>query len=66
MSTVEDIEKAIENLPPAELTRFRVWFDAFEAARFDDKIADDVKSGKLDRLAEQALNAHRQGIAREL
>jgi hypothetical protein len=66
MSNVEDIEKAIENLPPAELAQFRAWFEAFDAEVFDQKIAADVSSGKLDRLAEQALNGYSQGRARDL
>jgi hypothetical protein len=66
MSNVEDIEKAIESLAPAELSKFRAWYEAFEAARFDDQIASDATSGKLDGLAEQALVSFRQGNAHEL
>jgi hypothetical protein len=66
MSNVEDIEKAVESLPPAELARFRAWFEAFEAKMFDDKIEADALSGRLDRLAEEALKAHRDGRTREL
>jgi hypothetical protein len=66
MSTVEEIEQAVSNLPPDDLARFRAWFEAFEAAHFDEKIERDAKSGKLDRLAEQALADHRAGRAREL
>ena len=66
MSTVEDIEKAVSNLPPDELARFRRWFEEFEAARFDAKIERDAKSGKFDRLADQALADMRSGRAREL
>ncbi|SEI16329.1 MULTISPECIES: hypothetical protein [unclassified Tardiphaga] len=66
MSNVEDIEKAIENLPPAELAQFRAWFEAFDAEVFDQKIAADASSGKLDGLAEQALNGYSQGRARDL
>ncbi len=51
MSTVEDIEKAVTNLSPDELARFRRWFEEFDAARFDAKIERDARSGKLDRLA---------------
>jgi hypothetical protein len=64
--TVEDIEKAIAKLPPDQLARFRAWFEEFEAARFDHKIERDAGSGKLDRLAEQALADFRRGRAREL
>jgi hypothetical protein len=64
--TIEDLEKAVANLPPDELAKFRDWFEAFDAARFDEKIERDAKAGKLDRLAEQALADHAQGRAREL
>jgi hypothetical protein len=64
--TVEDIEKAISKLPPDELARLRAWFEEFEAARFDRKIEQDATSGRLDRLAEQALADYHQGRAREL
>jgi hypothetical protein len=57
--TTEDIEKAIEQLPPRELARFRAWFEAFDADQFDAAIERDVQAGKLDALAEEALAAHR-------
>jgi hypothetical protein len=66
MTTVEDIEQAVSNLAPDELAKFRAWFDAFEAARFDGKLERDAKAGKFDRLAEQALAEYRQGRAREI
>ncbi len=66
MTKLEDIEKAIEQLPPEQLARFRAWFDAFDGARFDARIERDAKSGKLDKLAEQALADHRNGLSREL
>ena len=66
MSNIEDIEKAVENLPPAELSNFRIWFEAFEATRFDQQIEHDVHAGKLDQLAEMALSSFRKGYAREL
>lgn len=64
--TIEDIEKAVAKLPPNELARFRAWFEEFEAARFDRKIERDAASGKLDRLADEAVADYRKGRAREL
>jgi predicted transcriptional regulator len=64
--TTEDIEKAIEQLPPRELARFRAWFEEFEASQFDAAIERDAEAGKLDRLAEQALAEHRTGLDRGL
>jgi hypothetical protein len=66
MTTTEDIEKAIEQLAPRELARFRAWFEAFDAAQFDATIERDAGAGKLDTLADEALAAHRAGHSREL
>ena len=66
MSTVEEIESAVANLPPEELAAFRAWFEAFEANRFDEKIERDVASRKLDRLAGEAIADYRSGRAREI
>ena len=65
MTTIDDIEKAVAKLPPKELAAFRAWFEAFDAQRFDEAIERDAKSGKLDRLAEDALAAHQSGQTRE-
>ena len=64
--TIEDIEKAVAKLAPQELDRFRAWFEAFEAARFDERIAHDATRGKLDRLVDAAVEDFRKGRAREL
>jgi hypothetical protein len=66
MTKVEEIEKAVSALPPKELAKFRAWFDAFEADRFDGRIARDAASGKLDRLAEDALQDFKAGKTRDL
>ncbi len=61
MTTVEDIERAMEKLPGADLARLREWFDAFEAERFDRRIEADAVAGKLDALAQDALTEFRGG-----
>jgi len=66
MTTAEEIEKAVERLPPKELARFRAWFEAFDAAQFDASIERGAHAGKLDTLADEALAAHRAGKSREL
>jgi hypothetical protein len=66
MTTIEDIERAVAELSPDQFARFRAWFEEFDAARFDQKIERDANAGKLDRLAEQALEDFRSGHAREL
>lgn len=64
--SIEDLENAVAKLPPDDLARFRAWFETFDAERFDDRIERDAKAGKLDRLAEQAIDDLRKGRAREL
>ncbi len=66
MPTLEDIERAVSELPQVQLARFRAWFEEFEATRFDQRIERDAKAGRLDRLAEQALSDFRAGRIREL
>ena len=66
MTTVEDIEKAIEKLAPREFDRLRARFEEFQAERFDEKIARDAQAGKLDRFADQAIADFRKGRARQL
>jgi hypothetical protein len=66
MTTVEDIEKAVAKLKPEQLAKFRNWFEEYQARLFDEQIERDAKTGKLDRLAEEALKAYREGRAREL
>lgn len=53
--TLADLENAVAKLAPDQLAKSRDWFEAFDAARFDQKIERDAKAGKLDGLAEQAL-----------
>ena len=66
MTTTEDIEKAVEQLAPRELARFRAWFETFDAEQFDAAIERDARTGKLDAHADEALAAHRAGRSRDL
>lgn len=52
MAILEDLEKAVAELPSDEFKRFRSWFEEREVIRFDQKIEHDAKAGKLDKLAE--------------
>ncbi|MCJ7528501.1 MAG: hypothetical protein MUO37_10430 [Methyloceanibacter sp.] len=66
MTTLEEIEKAVTKLTPEQIAKFRAWFEEFQERAFDEQIERDVEAGKLDRLAEEALRAHREGRSREL
>ena len=66
MTIVETIERAIEQLPPEELAKFRRWFLEFDAAGWDAQIVADAAAGKFDALAEEALAEYRSGKVREI
>ncbi|MGN8159666.1 hypothetical protein ACS8Y6_00015 [Salinisphaera sp. RV14] len=66
MSQVEEIERAVKNLPDSELRRFREWFDAFDARKWDAQIEADASSGKLDALADAAIADHKSGHIKPL
>jgi hypothetical protein len=62
MMNVEQNQTAILQLPEIELTRFRNWYEEWEANVWDKQIEQDIKRGKLDSLAQEARHefaAHR-------
>ena len=56
MTTVREIEAAVEHLPEGKLLQFRAWFDEFDARQWDKQLELDANTGKLDDLADQALS----------
>jgi hypothetical protein len=64
--TLQELEKTIADLSPEELAKFREWFQEFEAQNWDRQIEEDVKAGRLDRLAEEAIRQHRAGESTKL
>ena len=65
MSKLEALEKRVSGLSAEELSEFRQWFAEFDAAAWDRQIERDVKAGKLDELADEALRAHTAGKSTE-
>ena len=65
MRKLEDIEEQIRNLTGTELVEFRKWYAEFDAQAWDVQFEADVKAGKLDKLAEAARKAHREGKSTE-
>ncbi|MDP3333702.1 MAG: hypothetical protein Q8Q40_00820 [Methylococcaceae bacterium] len=66
MTTIQDIELAVQQLPKQELAEFRRWFAQFDEAAWDAQIEADAGVGKLDALAAEALAEYHNGSAREL
>ena len=55
MTSVQDIEAAVQRRAPQVRAEFCAWFEAFDAAEWDRQIGRDVVQGNLDWLADEAL-----------
>jgi hypothetical protein len=66
MTTVDDIKVAITQLSPEALHELRVWYEQFDAHRWDEQIMTDIAAGRLDQFAEEALRAFHSGETTEL
>jgi len=61
MSTVREIKDAVRQLSSEDLAAFRAWFAEFDASVWDQQFEDDVVAGRLDQLADEALQDVREG-----
>jgi hypothetical protein len=66
MEGLQELQRAVARLSPDELARFREWFEEFDAKIWDQQFEADARSGKLDRVADQAIADFRAGRCREL
>jgi hypothetical protein len=65
MSTVLEIEKAIEKLPSQELFELTHWISSRYSDAWHRQIEEDICAGRLDDLAAEALEEHRAGGSQE-
>lgn len=63
---VKSLEQAVSKLDERELKRFAAWFDSYRNKLWDAQMARDVKAGKLDFLAQEALKQKRQKSLKDL
>lgn len=61
-----EIESAVSRLSRGDLSAFREWFSRFDAEAWDTQLEEDVKAGRLDTLADEALADLRAGRCRDL
>ncbi|MGA2186193.1 MAG: hypothetical protein ABSH47_24525 [Bryobacteraceae bacterium] len=64
MSRVEDIQAAIDGLPPEEYRRIIQWFRVREQERWDEQLDADSSAGKLDFLFDEAESESAKGLLR--
>ena len=66
MSTVQEIETAIQKLTPQEIKAVADWLQVYREELWDKQIDADVAAGKLDRFADKALEDYRAGRVKPL
>lgn len=54
MTTLPEIEVAIQQLPAGDIRRLSAWLQEYLAERWDQQIQFDLESGKLDNLIAEA------------
>lgn len=60
--TLEDIQQAIEKLPPEQLDRLRVWLARLDASRSGQSSEAPTPARKLGRLAGRTLAEFRKRL----
>ena len=66
MTKVEKLEREVQELSRDELAAFREWFREYDSDEWDRQIEEDVRAGKLDALAEEAIAEYKAGRTTEL
>jgi len=66
MTTIQEIKTAIGTLPHHEYMRLLGWIHNKDWSEWDMELEVDIDSGKLDFLAEEALEAKKTNKLREL
>ena len=65
MDRVEEIEAAIDDLPPEEYRRIVQWLRVREGERWDEQMDSDSSAGRLDFLFAEAESESADGLLRE-
>ena len=52
--SLHELESAVSQLPPSELTTFAQWFEEYLADAWDRRIEADIAAGRLDEAGRRA------------
>jgi predicted HAD superfamily phosphohydrolase YqeG len=66
MSTVQEIETAIQKLKPQEIHEVANWLQELREELWDKQIDADAKAGRLDKLMEEAKQDYLAGRCKPL
>jgi len=65
MDRVEEIEAAINDLPPEDFHRIAKWFRERDQSLWDQQLDTDSASGRLDFLFEELETESQQSLLRD-
>ena len=66
MSTVAEIEIALRKMPVQDARTVAAWLESYLDQQWNKQIDDDIAGGRLDQLAENALDHYRAGRVKPL
>ena len=66
MTMLIQIEEEIKGLPQNEFSKLREWFLKYDSEVWDKQILTDSQSGKLDDLAQQAIENYKNKTYKSL
>ena len=61
MTTADEIKQAVLSLPEAEYAKVMSWLHGLAEDAWDREFEEDVRAGRLDALAAEALEAKARG-----
>ena len=66
MSTVVEIEKALQTLPVEDARKIADWLQHYLDEKWDRQIDGDIAAGRLDKLADKAMEDYHAGRIKPL
>ena len=61
MIELQELENEVKNLPKQDFNQFRNWFLDYENSNWDKEIEEDIYSGKLDDIMNNAKKDFKNG-----
>ena len=66
ISTVAEIEKALQTIPLNDARKVADWLQHYLDEKWDTQIDSDIEAGRLDKVADKAIEDYRAGRVKPL
>jgi hypothetical protein len=66
LNKIQDLERKVQKLSREELAAFRDWFRKYDSDEWDRQIEQDIRAGRLENLAKEAMAEYKSGGAKEI